>query len=52
MLEGSATYKGGAAGLYTKRALTPGGDGDVTAAGRFTADAELTANFGGDRMWL
>ena len=44
---GSATYKGGAAGLYTKRALTPGGDGDVTAAGRFTADAELTANFGG-----
>ena len=46
-LEGSATYKGAAAGLYTKRAFTPGGDGDVTAAGRFTADAELTANFGG-----
>ena len=49
-LEGSATYKGAAAGLYTKRALTPGGDGDVTAAGRFTADAELTANFGGDSV--
>ena len=46
-LEGSATYKGGATGLYTKRALTPGGDGDVTAAGRFTADAELKAYFGG-----
>ena len=43
---GSATYKGAAAGLYTKRALTPGGDGDVTAAGRFTADAELMAYFG------
>ena len=37
----TATYKGGAAGLYTTR----GGDGAVTAAGRFTATAELTADF-------
>ncbi len=47
-LEGSATYKGGAAGLYTKRAFAAGGDGAVMAAGRFTADAELVANFAGD----
>ena len=47
-VEGSATYKGDAAGLYTKRALTPRGDGDATAAGRFTADAELTAHFSGN----
>ena len=46
-LEGSATYKGGAAGLYTKRAFAAGGDGAVMAAGRFTADAELVANFSG-----
>ena len=45
---GKATYKGGAAGLYTKRAFAPGGDGAVTAAGRFTADAELTAYFAQD----
>ena len=45
---GKATYKGGAAGLYTKRAFAPGGDGDLTKAGRFTADAELTAYFAQD----
>ena len=43
---GSANYKGGAAGLYSRRELSAGGDGDVTAAGRFTADAELMAYFG------
>ena len=47
-LEGTATYRGGAAGLYTKRAHAPAGDGDVIAAGRFTADAELTAHFVGN----
>ena len=47
-LEGSATYEGGAAGLYSKRELTSTGDGEVVAAGRFTADAELTAYFVGD----
>ena len=49
-LEGSATYKGGAAGLYSKRVYAPDGKGTVTAAGRFTADAELTAYFGGDKV--
>ena len=44
----TATYRGGAAGLYTKRELAVGNDGDVTAAGRFTATAVLTANFGAD----
>ena len=43
-LEGSATYTGGAAGLFTK---TTHGSG-VTSGGRFTADASLTANFGGN----
>ncbi len=38
-LNGSATYKGGAAGKYTVRA------GAVNDAGHFTADAELMANF-------
>ena len=43
----SATYKGGAAGLYTKRESSgdPGG-GDLTGSGRFTATANLTAYFG------
>ena len=44
----TATYKGGAAGLYTKREFAVGNDGDVTAAGRFTATAEFTATFGTD----
>ena len=42
----SATYKGGAAGLYAKREHSGTGDGDLMAAGRFTAMAELTAKFG------
>ena len=43
----SATYKGGAAGLYTKREYSgSAGKGDLTAAGRFTATADLTAYFG------
>ena len=47
-LTGAATYKGGAAGLYARRAFAAVGEGAVTAAGRFTADATLTAKFGGD----
>ena len=48
-LEGSATYTGAAAGLYAKREYSndPTEDGDVTAAGRFTASARLKAYFGG-----
>lgn len=46
---GTAKYKGGAAGLYTKREFAAlEDDGEVTAAGRFTATAEFTANFGDD----
>ena len=44
-LEGKATYKGPAAGNYAKRLRRS----TMAAAGRFTATAELTANFkGGD----
>ena len=43
----SATYKGGAAGLYAKREYSgTAGDGDLLGAGRFTATAELKAYFG------
>ena len=40
-LDGTATYRGGAAGKYTVRA------GAVNDAGHFTADAELMATFNG-----
>ena len=44
-LNGTASYKGGAAGIYALQSST-GGTND---AGHFTADAELTATFkGGD----
>ena len=42
-LFGTATYKGGAAGIY---AISADADND---AGHFTADAELTATFNGGR---
>ncbi len=44
-LFGTATYKGGAAGMYALQSST-GGTND---AGQFTADAELTATFNGGR---
>ena len=46
-LVGSATYRGGAVGAYVKNVY--GTDGAIASAtaGRFTADASLTANFGG-----
>ena len=43
---GSAEYAGAAVGLYTKRADTVSGVGDVEAAGAFTAVTTLTATFG------
>ena len=43
---GTAIYTGSAVGLYAKRDYASGGDGAVLAAGRFTADASLTAVFG------
>ena len=44
-LQGTATYRGGAAGLYALKSST-GGTND---AGHFTADAELVANFTGNK---
>ena len=45
---GSATYTGGAAGLFTRKTFADDGSSStLTSGGRFTADAELTANFGG-----
>lgn len=46
-LEGRATYSGAATGLYVKRTLTSDGDIESRSAGQFTADAMLTASFGG-----
>ena len=43
---GTATYVGPAAGLFSKREHAPGGDGAITMSGQFTADANLTADFG------
>ena len=43
---GSATYVGPAVGLFSKREHAPGGDGAITMSGQFTADANLTADFG------
>ena len=45
-LQGTATYKGGAAGQYALRSST-GGTND---AGRFTARATLEADFGDDKI--
>ena len=42
---GNATYKGPAAGVFARRAYDPESGGTVETAGRFTADATLTADF-------
>ena len=47
-LEGRATYTGAATGLYVIRTYTLDGDIDSRTGGQFTADAMLTAHFGGD----
>ena len=46
-LEGRATYEGSATGVYVKRRVTPDGEVDNRRGGQFTADAMLTATFGG-----
>ena len=43
----TATYTGNATGLYTEKDFSTGA-GIPAAAGQFTADAKLTAMFGGD----
>ena len=45
MVTGNATYKGPAAGMFARRAYDPESGGNVETAGRFTADATLTADF-------
>ena len=45
-LEGSAKYNGKATGMYALKSFESGA-GVPTASGQFTADASLTANFGG-----
>ena len=47
-LEGSAIYTGAATGLYVIRTFTLDGEIQSRAGGQFTADATLTAYFGGD----
>ena len=45
-VDGTAQYVGAAGGLYSRSEDVPTGDGDVLDAGRFTANATLTAHFG------
>ena len=49
-LEGRATYEGSATGVYVKRRVTPDGEVDNRRGGQFTADAMLTATFGGGNV--
>ena len=46
-LEGKATYEGSATGVYVKRRVSPDNEVDNRRGGQFTADATLTATFGG-----
>ena len=46
-LEGSAKYAGSATGLYVRKEVDSGGDPQHLYHGQFTADANLTASFGG-----
>ena len=47
MVVGTATYAGPAGGMYVLKSLMANGDVASATSGSFTADAELTANFGG-----
>ena len=47
-LEGQASYSGAATGLYVIRTFTLDGEVQSRTGGQFTADATLTAYFGGD----
>ena len=46
----SATYNGSATGLYARRTLSPEGEVLRRRHGQFTADATLTASFGGPQV--
>ena len=43
---GSATYRGGTAGVYVRNVYNPDGTIDRATSGHFAADATLTATFG------
>ena len=45
-VEGSATYEGGAVGVYVRNVFDSEGEIDTATSGHFNADASLTANFG------
>ncbi len=45
-VQGSATYEGGATGVYVKKVFKPNGSIDTATSGHFTADASLKAYFG------
>ena len=47
---GSAKYAGPAGGLFVKRGTVSVGEGDLMSSGRFTARADLMANFGGNDL--
>ena len=44
-IRGTATYSGGATGVYVNSVLNPNGTEASATSGHFTADAELTAHF-------
>ena len=46
-IEGTATYVGGAAGVYVHETKKEDGQLDTATSGRFTADVALTADFDG-----
>ena len=47
-VEGSATYEGGAVGVYVRNVFDTQGAIDTATSGHFNADASLMAYFGGD----
>ena len=49
-VEGSATYEGGAVGVYVKNVFDSEGAIDTATSGHFNADVALTAYFGGDEV--
>ena len=49
-VKGSATYSGGATGVYVHEMLNAAGNIDSATSGHFTADVALTAYFWSDRQ--
>ncbi len=50
LVQGSATYEGGSAGVYVKNVQDNQGNITSATSGHFTADVVLTANFGGGNV--